>query len=132
MGATQRNCRDIAMTVHGPAIPHGVTNQQGPLIVMIDELDRCRPSFAVEFLETTKHLFAVDQVVFVLAVNRKELAHAVKALYGNDFDADRYLRRFFDIDFRLPEPVRGRENYIDVLLDSTEIEDPVVRNSGYL
>ena len=54
---------------------------EGPLIVMIDELDRCRPSFAVEFLETAKHLFAVDQVVFVLAVNRKELAHAVKALY---------------------------------------------------
>ena len=101
---------------------------QGPLIVMIDELDRCRPSFAVEFLETAKHLFAVDQVVFVLAVNRKELAHAVKALYGNDFDADRYLRRFFDIDFQLPEPVRGRENYIDVLLNSTEIDDPVVRN----
>ena len=99
---------------------------QGPLIVMIDELDRCRPSYAVEFLETAKHLFAVDQVVFVLAVNHKQLAHAVKSLYGNDFDAERYLHRFSDIDFQLPEP--ERENYIDVLLDSTDIKDPVVRN----
>ena len=51
-----------------------------PLVVMIDELDRCRPSYAVEFLETAKHLFDVDRIVFVLAVNREQLAHAVRAL----------------------------------------------------
>ena len=45
-----------------------------PLIVVIDELDRCRPSYAVELLEVAKHLFAVDNIVFVLAVNRSELA----------------------------------------------------------
>ena len=49
-----------------------------PLIVMIDELDRCRPSYAVELLEVAKHLFAVDHIVFVLAVNRSELAHSIK------------------------------------------------------
>lgn len=65
-----------------------------PLIVLIDELDRCRPSSAVELLETAKHLFSVDRVVFVLAVNRDELAHSVRALYGAEFDAPGYLRRF--------------------------------------
>ena len=49
-----------------------------PLIVLIDELDRCRPSYAVELLETAKHLFSVDRVVFVLAVNRSELAHSIR------------------------------------------------------
>ena len=73
-----------------------------PLVVMIDELDRCRPSYAVELLETAKHLFDVDRIVFVLAVNREQLAHAVCALYGADFNAEGYLRRFFDEDFRLP------------------------------
>ena len=53
-----------------------------PLVVLIDELDRCRPSNAVELLEVLKHLFAVKGVVFVLAVNRSQLEHAVKALYG--------------------------------------------------
>ena len=94
-----------------------------PLLVMIDELDRCRPSYAVELLETTKHLFSVDQVVFVLAVNRTELQHAVKALYGNEFNAEVYLRRFFDVDLHLPEAKRDR--FINGLLDSIGLKDNV-------
>ena len=90
-----------------------------PLIIMIDELDRCRPSYAVELLEVAKHLFAVDNVVFVLAVNRYELAHSVKALYGIGFDAEGYLRRFFDLDFQLPKP--GREQFVQELLENTKL-----------
>ena len=52
----------------------------------------------------------------MIAVNRSELSHSVKVLYGNDFGADGYLRRFFDMDFRLPEPDRG--NFIQQLLVS--------------
>ena len=78
------------------------------LVVMIDELDRCRPTYAVELLEVAKHLFSVNGVVFVIAVNRKELAHSVQALYGLGFDAKGYLGRFFDVDFRLPDPDRSR------------------------
>ena len=96
-----------------------------PLVVMIDELDRCRPSYAIELLETAKHLFAVDGIVFVLAVNRAELAHAVKGLYGNSFNAEGYLRRFFDLDFRLPEPTRVK--FINNLLNLTDIKNQSVQ-----
>ena len=89
-----------------------------PLVIIIDELDRCRPSYAIELLEVAKHLFMVDHIVFALAVNRSELAHSVKVLYGNDFDAAGYLRRFFDIDFRLPAP--NRDQFITSLLTATE------------
>ena len=92
-----------------------------PLVIAIDELDRCRPSYAIEMLELTKHLFAVDHVVFALAVNRSELAHSVKVLYGQDFDANRYLRRFFDLDFRLPQP--DRTAFIKQLIEATELDD---------
>ena len=92
-----------------------------PLIVVIDELDRCRPSYAVELLETAKHLFTVDRVVFVLAVNRSELAHSIRAVYGGEFDALGYLRRFIDIDFRLPEAQRKR--FIEATLESVGIQD---------
>ena len=92
-----------------------------PLMVMIDELDRCRPSYAVELLEVAKHLFSADRIVFVLAVNCDQLAHSVKALYGNDFDAEGYLRRFFDVDFKLPEP--DRQAFIDAQLQATGIYD---------
>ena len=61
------------------------------LVIMIDELDRCRPTYAVELLEVVKHLFSASNVLFVLAVNRKELAHSIRALYGDRFDAEGYL-----------------------------------------
>ena len=83
----------------------------GPLVVLIDELDRCRPSYALELLEVAKHLFSVDRVVFVLALNRDQLVHSVGALYGTDFDAMGYLRRFIDIDVRLPDS--DRKAFID-------------------
>ena len=91
-----------------------------PLMVVIDELDRCRPSYAIALIEVAKHLFEADYVVFVLAVNRTQLAHSIRALYGNEFDATGYLRRFFDIDFRLPEPNRTR--FIQGLLNRIQIE----------
>ena len=71
------------------------SSQNRPLVVVIDELDRCRPSYAVELLEVAKHLFSVDHIVFVLAINRSELAHSIRSLYGSNFDGDGYLRRFF-------------------------------------
>ncbi len=92
-----------------------------PLVVMIDELDRCRPSYAVELLEVAKHLFSVAGIVFVLAVNRDQLAHSIKALYGSEFDAQGYLRRFFDADIRLPEP--KREAFIAAMLAAIQIDD---------
>ena len=88
-----------------------VEGKRPPLVVLVDELDRCRPLYSVELLEVLKHLFAVRGVVFVLAVNRSQLANAVKALYGAEFDAEMYLRRFFDIDLHLPGV--NRDRFID-------------------
>lgn len=69
----------------------------------------------IELIEVAKHLFGVDYIVFVLAVNRTQLSHSIKALYGSDFDAIGYLRRFIDVDFRLPEP--DRVDFVKALLD---------------
>ena len=92
-----------------------------PLVVVIDELDRCRPSYATELLEVAKHLFTVDHIVFVLAVNRSELAHSIRALYGSEFDAQGYLRRFFDVDFLLPD--LGRKSFIETTLEAIQLND---------
>ena len=81
-----------------------VKTQTGhPLIFIIDELDRCRPTFAIELLERVKHIFNTPNMVFVFGVNRNELCAAVKSVYG-EIDADVYIRRFFDMEFTLPEP----------------------------
>ena len=73
-----------------------------PLVFIIDELDRCRPTFAIELLERVKHIFDVRHIVFVFGINRTELTKSVQSIYG-DIDASVYLRRFFDMEFVLPE-----------------------------
>ena len=75
---------------------------QRPFVFIIDELDRCRPTFAIELLERVKHIFDVPNIVFIFGVNRDELCRSLQSVYG-DIDADVYLRRFFDMEFRLPE-----------------------------
>tara|TARA_Y100000588_G_scaffold392033_1_gene502547 strand:+ start:989 stop:2221 length:1233 start_codon:yes stop_codon:yes gene_type:complete len=72
-----------------------------PMFVFIDELDRCRPTYAIELLETVKHLFDVKGLVFVIATNTDQLQHSIKAVYGSEFDAQRYLYRFFNRSFTL-------------------------------
>jgi hypothetical protein len=75
-----------------------------PLFVLIDELDRCRPSYAVSLLERIKHLFDVPDVVFVIATDTEQLRHAVTAVYGVEFDGRGYLLRFFDRTYRFTRP----------------------------
>lgn len=72
------------------------------LVVFIDELDRCKPSYAVRLLERIKHYFTNDQITFVFSINTNELQHTIRKYYGNDFDGSRYLDRFFDLRVTLP------------------------------
>ena len=74
------------------------------LVIFIDELDRCNPSYAVKLLERIKHYFDNDRITFVFAINTLELQHTIKKHYGENFDACRYLDRFFDIKIAIPEP----------------------------
>jgi hypothetical protein len=55
-------------------------------------------------LEVIKHFFSVDKLVFVVATDTDQLSHSIKAVYGEGFDADTYLRRFFQQRAKLPEP----------------------------
>ena len=71
-----------------------------PLVFIIDELDRCRPTFAIELLERVKHIFDVPNIVFVFGINRGELVKSLESVYG-EIDAGTYLRRFFDMEFAL-------------------------------
>jgi hypothetical protein len=81
------------------------TNEGKPLIFIIDELDRCRPNYAVSILEQIKHFFSVPNIVFVLAIDKLQLGNAIRGVYGSDkIDADEYLRRFIDLEYSIPEP----------------------------
>ncbi len=73
------------------------------IVIFIDELDRCRPTYAIELLERVKHLFQAKRVVFVISLDKEQLSHSVKSVYGSEFDSENYLDRFFDVTFDLPD-----------------------------
>jgi len=73
------------------------------LVLFIDELDRCRPEYAVKLLERIKHYFDNDRITFVFSTNMKELQHTIRRYYGNNFSAGKYLDRFFDLRIMLPK-----------------------------
>lgn len=75
-----------------------------PIIFFIDELDRCKPTYTILLLERLKHFFNVEGIFFVLSLDKLQLSHSIKAVYGNEFDANKYLKRFFDLEFSLPTP----------------------------
>jgi hypothetical protein len=80
----------------------GGDRNERPLVFFVDELDRCRPTFAIELLERVKHLFDVRGLIFVLSVDRRQLEAIAAAVYGERIDAQEYLRRFIDLDLSLP------------------------------
>ncbi len=85
-----------------------------PMVFIIDELDRCRPTFAIELLGRVKHIFEVPNLVFAFGINRDELCKSLSSIYGN-INTDVYLRRFFDFEFNLPEV--GSQAFAEHLMD---------------
>lgn len=95
---------------------------QLPVVVIIDELDRCRPNYAIEMLEVIKHFFTTKNFVFVVASDTRQLCESIKNIYGNKFDSNQYLKRFFDRTATLPEP--NNHDYINAIeFDCTGITD---------
>lgn len=89
------------------------------LIFFIDELDRCRPLYAIEFLEVIKHFFNVKNCIFIIAWDKQQLSESIKTIYGQGMDSTGYLRRFIDLDYLLPNP--SIETYIKYLTEKDDI-----------
>ncbi|WP_219701652.1 KAP family P-loop NTPase fold protein [Marinomonas lutimaris] len=99
-----------------------------PAFIFIDELDRCRPSYAVEMLETIKHIFDIKGIVFVVATDTEQLQHAVKAIYGEGFDARLYLGRFFNSRFSLKAP--DLKSFLEVHTDISKLSGEYLKKAG--
>lgn len=105
---TQKNLKQNIQDFRDRLVQVVQDHAGGTLVFVIDELDRCRPDFAVAMIEQVKHLFAARGVVFVLVLNSKQMQEYVRGVYGVSFeDAERYLQKFINIWASLP-PKEGR------------------------
>lgn len=97
-------------------------NQQAslPLFILVDELDRCRPTYAILMLEQIKHLFEANNVVFIIATDSGQLAHAIRAVYGSSFESEQYLKRFFDRKYVFEKQSMSR--YVQYLFEIHAID----------
>lgn len=90
------------------------------LIIFVDELDRCRPSYAVHFLERIQHYFDNDHIIFVISVDLNELRCTINNYYGTEFNATRYLDRFFDTIISIPDV--NLENYLQFISKNKSLD----------
>lgn len=112
------------------------SSQGKPVVFFIDELDRCRPSYAVQLIERIKHFFEVPNLVFVLLINRHQLERAITGVYG-EIDSSRYLGKFLSMTFRFPGNGRvpnwekvQRVHYVRHIMSvSEEFSKPLKSNS---
>ena len=69
---------------------------------MVDELDRCLPTYTIKVLERLHHIFdGIDNVVIIIAMDKMQIKKALEKIYGDDLDIDRYLRKFISFDLYL-------------------------------
>ena len=85
------------------AIKQCVRDCGSTALFLVDELDRCRPDYAISYLETIKHLFDVEGAVFLLAADRGQLESSAKAAFGAKLDFEEYYRKFVHREIALPE-----------------------------
>lgn len=93
-----------------------------PVVIIIDELDRCRPDYAVKTLEILKHFFDIPGLVFVLAIDEKQLQNSVKTLFGTE-NFDGYKRKFINNSFILPSPDKAK--FVDFLYTRSGLSDMI-------
>ncbi|MDG5750859.1 P-loop NTPase fold protein [Qipengyuania sp. XHP0211] len=113
------------------------TQRKPPVFIIVDELDRCRPSYSVKILEEIKHLFAVPEVIFILGLNSDQLSKSISGIYGEKFAGRAYLDRFIDRKISLPFPdlealCRSLLEKIDpnkrIRMPSISVEGKVIQN----
>ncbi|HET7307537.1 MAG TPA: P-loop NTPase fold protein [Gammaproteobacteria bacterium] len=94
--------RKMAMSHLQSVIGEFINSSNLHVLFLVDELDRCRPDYAISYLETIKHIFDVRGATFVLAADRNQLENSAKTAFGSDLDFDEYYRKFIHREVSLP------------------------------
>lgn len=71
------------------------------IILLVDELDRCIPEYAIKVLERLHHLTDdISNIITVIATDKNRLATGINQIFGYD-DPDKYLEKFINFTVSL-------------------------------
>jgi nucleoside-triphosphatase THEP1 len=93
-----------------------IVGNNNRIVIIIDELDRCKPNYAVNMLETIKHFYDNDKITFIVSTNNEQLSHMICKLYGEKFEGYEYLNKFYDFvitldDYEIANYLKVQLNY---------------------
>lgn len=72
------------------------------VVIVVDELDRCMPSYAIKTLERLHHMFdKIDNVLVIVAVDSNQLKQSIREIYGDTVDTERYLKKFISFTYKI-------------------------------
>jgi len=94
--------RKAAMDSLKKSLREFVAASEPRVLFLVDELDRCRPDYAITYLETIKHIFDIKGAVFLLAADRAQLENSAKTAFGLELDFEEYYRKFVHREITLP------------------------------
>lgn len=78
--------------------------QDQTVILVVDELDRCLPEYTIKVMERLHHVFDdIPNVQMILSIDKEQLKHTIRQIYGENTSAERYLAKFIDFEIKLDE-----------------------------
>ena len=113
-----------------------------PIVVLVDELDRCLPEYAIKVLERLHHVFnGVENLQVILSIDKEQLSNAVAKIYnlsninksGNtnrkyertysDY-INSYYKKFFSFEIYLNEGNLNEEKFHDKIAEYENLFTP--------
>lgn len=97
------------------------------VVIVVDELDRCLPTYTIKVLERLHHIFnELQNVIVIISMDKTQIEHSVQEIYGK-IDVDTYLRKFISFKANLNTGVA--ENYLEKYKSYTSMFDTRVETT---
>ncbi len=103
-----------------------ITSKDKPLVIFIDDLDRCMPENAINVIESLKHYLTAEGVncIFIIGVDKKVISKGIEARYGREIiEGGDYLRKIIDFNIYLEPKIK--ERYIEVYFSNCGVDSIV-------
>lgn len=99
-----------------------ISNQNERMVIFIDDLDRCMPEVALQVLEALKLYLNIEDLIFVVGVDRSVVDQLLRKLYGRlGLQADKskhYLAKMFQVEVTIGPSERQAGAFLNQQIDA--------------